>query len=58
MVKKLLKLTVKTPERHQWRGFCAFTVNFKHIPHYYYCWLWKDKCFLGLTFDDKINYVK
>ena len=27
------KLTIKTPERRQWRRFGVFIVNFKHITH-------------------------
>ena len=29
-----LKLTIKTPERGQWRGSGVFIVNFKHISHF------------------------
>ena len=28
----MLKLTIKTSERHQWRSG-VFIVNFEHIPH-------------------------
>ena len=28
-----LKLTIKTPERRQWRPSGVFIVNFEHIPH-------------------------
>ena len=28
-----LKLTIKTPERHQWHRSGVFAVNFEHIPH-------------------------
>ena len=44
------KLTIKTPERSQWRRSLFFIVNFKHILHLFccfYCWLWTGKCFLG-----------
>ena len=27
------KLTIKTPERRQWRRSGVFTVNFEHISH-------------------------
>ena len=27
------KLTIKTPERHHWRHFDVFIVNFEHISH-------------------------
>ena len=27
------KLTIKTPERHHWRRFGIFSVNFEHISH-------------------------
>ena len=27
------KLTIKTPERHQWRRSGVFLVNFEHISH-------------------------
>ena len=27
------KLTIKTPERHQWRRSGVFIVNFEHISH-------------------------
>ena len=27
------KLTIKTPERHQWRCFGVFFFNFEHISH-------------------------
>ena len=27
------KLTIKTPERRQWRRSGVFVVNFEHIPH-------------------------
>ena len=27
------KLTIKTPERHQWRRSGVFVVNFEHISH-------------------------
>ena len=27
------KLTIKTPERRQWRRSDVFFVNFEHIPH-------------------------
>ena len=27
------KLTIKTPERCQWRSSCIFIVNFEHIAH-------------------------
>ena len=27
------KLTIKTPERRQWRRSGVFFVNFEHIPH-------------------------
>ena len=29
------KLTIKTPERCQWRRFCVFIVNLKHISHHF-----------------------
>ena len=28
------KLTIKTPERHQWRRYGVFIVNFEHISHF------------------------
>ena len=30
---KCLKLTIKTPERRQWRCSGVFIVNFKHYSH-------------------------
>ena len=33
MFKICLKLTIKTPERRQWRRFGVYTVNFEHILH-------------------------
>ena len=27
------KLTLKTPEQHQWRRYGVFIVNFEHISH-------------------------
>ena len=33
MCQTRLKLTIKTPERHQWRHSGVFIVNFEHIPH-------------------------
>ena len=27
------KLTIKTPERHQWRRSSVFIANFEHILH-------------------------
>ena len=38
------KLTIKTPERHHWRRFGVFIVNFEHISHFLLV-------FLSLTFD-------
>ena len=28
-----LKLTIKTPELHQWHRSGVFIANFEHIPH-------------------------
>ena len=28
------KLTIKTPERRQWRRTGVFIANFEHIPHF------------------------
>ena len=33
------KLTIKTPERSQWRRFVVFVANFKHIPHLFLVFL-------------------
>ena len=30
----MFKLTLKTPERRQWRCSGAFIVNFEHISHF------------------------
>ena len=33
------KLIIKTPERHHWRHFGVFIVNFEHISHLYLVYL-------------------
>ena len=29
----MFKITIKTPERHQWRRSGVFVANFEHIPN-------------------------
>ena len=29
----MFKLTIKTPERHEWRRSGVFIINFEHISH-------------------------
>ena len=44
------KLTIKTPEQHQWRRFGVFIVYFEHISHLALLFLlliWTGKCLLG-----------
>ena len=44
------KLTIKTPERHNWDYYSGFIVNFEllHILFQcFYCWLWTSNCQLG-----------
>ena len=44
------KLTIKTPERHQWRRFGVFIVNIEHISLLVLLFLllvWVGKCRLG-----------
>ena len=41
------KLTIKAPERRQWRCSIVFIVNCEHISYfsnYFCCWLWTSKC--------------
>ena len=33
------KLTIKTPDRHQWRRSGVFIANFEHIPHLFLVFL-------------------
>ena len=43
------ELTIKTPERRQWRRSGVFIINFEHISqllYCFYCWLWRGKCLL------------
>ena len=47
--KMCLQLTITTPERRQWSHSGAI-VDFQHFSTsfwYFYCWLWKSKCWLG-----------
>ena len=47
--KMCLQLTIKIPERRQWSHSGAI-VDFQHFSTsfwYFYCWLWKSKCWLG-----------
>ena len=40
------KLTIKTPEQHNWHRSGVFIVNFEYISHHFlvfYCWLWTSK---------------
>ena len=42
------KLTIKTPERRQWRRSGVFIVNFDHIsPLFLVLLFWTDNCLLG-----------
>ena len=34
-----LKITIKTPTRHQWRRSDVFTINFEHISHLFLMFL-------------------
>ena len=46
------KLTIKTPERHQWRPSGIFIVNSELISHIvwcFHCWLWTSQCQSGTT---------
>ena len=47
------KLTIMTPEWHQWRlsgVSLLFTLNMFHILQWcLYCWLWTGKCWFGST---------
>ena len=41
------KLTIKTPERRQWRHSGDFIVNFELCPTFFWCfhrWLWTGRC--------------
>ena len=43
-------LTMKTPQRRQWRFSGIFIVNFEHIFNflfYFYYWIWLGKCLLS-----------
>ena len=44
-----LQLTIKIPERRQWRLSGIFNVNFEHIPHLVLVSLWAGKCRLGVV---------
>ena len=55
----MLKLTIKTPERRQWRRSGVFIVNFEHTSHLFLVLLlllWTSECYLGTDFP-YINFV-
>ena len=54
------KLTIKTPERRQWRCSVVFILNFEHIPHLSVAFrllLWTSWCLLGILRNTKQKKV-